>query len=97
MAGKRNEKMYYAYTLLSRKRGCFYIGMTSDIDRRMKEHRAGQCHTTARMSDFELIFYEAFKSKQDALRREKYFKTAKGKKMLRLILRESLQAVSEKI
>jgi len=39
---------------------------------------------------FELVFYEAYKSKKDAQRRETYFKTTKGKRALKLILQESL-------
>jgi predicted GIY-YIG superfamily endonuclease len=39
---------------------------------------------------FELIFYEAYKSKEDAKHRERYFKTGKGKSVLRMMLRDSL-------
>ena len=42
------------------------------------------------MGDIELVFYESFKAKSDAVRREKYFKTTKGTKMLKLILKDSL-------
>ena len=83
--------MYYAYVLWSSERQKFYFGMTNDIKRRVDEHESGQCYTTARMGKIELIFYEAFKSKDDAARRERYFKTTSGNKMLRLILRESLK------
>jgi predicted GIY-YIG superfamily endonuclease len=37
-----------------------------------------------------LIFCEYFLSKADAQRREKYFKTTKGKRTLKLILKNSL-------
>ena len=42
------------------------------------------------MDSPKLVFYEAFISKEDALRREEYFKTTKGKKSLRLIVRNSV-------
>jgi len=37
---------------------------------------------------FRLIFYEAFILERDAKRREKYFKTTKGKRALRLMLKD---------
>jgi len=41
---------------------------------------------------FHLVFYEAFLSKEDAKRREGYFKTNKGKKALKLMLLASLKS-----
>ncbi len=82
--------MYYVYILWSCKRSKFYIGYTNNLERRLKEHREGKVHTTKRYQDHILIFYEAFTEKEDALRREKYFKTTKGKKTLRLMLHDTL-------
>jgi len=67
-----------------------YIGRTDDLKRRIKEHYNKKVWTTKRMKRVELIFYEAFKSKKDAIRRERYFKTTKGKKALKIMLKESL-------
>ncbi|MEK7162105.1 MAG: GIY-YIG nuclease family protein [Patescibacteria group bacterium] len=39
----------------------------------------------------ELIFYEAFPNKLDALRREAYFKTTKGKTTLKQMIKEFLK------
>ncbi len=38
------------------------------------------------MGNIELIFYEAYLVKTDVQRREKYFKTTKGKRTLKLML-----------
>lgn len=81
--------MYYVYVLRSFEDKKFYIGYTADIERRITEHLRGQTHSTARFNNPVLIFYEVFLSKEDALRREQYFKTTKGKKTLRLMLRDS--------
>jgi len=86
--------MYYTYVLWSKEDHKFYIGYTADIERRINEHENGQSHTTSRLSSPALIFYEAFFSKEDAVRRERYFKTTQGKKALRLILRDSLNRIS---
>lgn len=83
--------MFYVYVLWSKADKRFYIGYTENIERRLKEHRQGQCHTTVRMHEPKLVFLEGFMIKQDAERREGYFKTTKGKKALKLMLRESLK------
>ena len=83
--------MYYVYALWSKEDKHFYIGYTSDIARRLKEHSEKSVYSTLRMTNPHLIFYEAFQAEGDARRREGYFKTTKGKKSLRLILRESLR------
>ena len=83
--------MYYVYILWTAAESKFYIGYSADLKRRISEHKAGEVHTTVRFKNPELIFYEAFSSKKDALRRERYFKTSKGKKTLKLMLHDSLK------
>lgn len=85
------SNMYYVYVLWSERDKKFYIGYTNDISRRINEHYQGKVHSTLRMHKPKLIFSEGFVSIIDARRREKYFKTTKGKKALKLILRESLK------
>lgn len=82
--------MFYVYILLSLKDGKLYIGFTSDLKRRLREHKTGGSKSTKCRLPFKLIFYEAHISEEDARRREKYFKTTVGKKGLKLILRQSL-------
>jgi len=82
--------MYYVYILLSKKDNKFYIGFTSDLKRRIKEHNNGRSSSTKSRRPLHLIYYEAHLSKKDALRREQYFKTSKGKSTIKLMLRNSL-------
>ena len=83
---------YFVYVLLSLKDTRFYIGFSTNVEARLKDHLNGRNISTAQRRPFELVYYEAFRSKQDALRREKYFKTTKGKTTLRQMLRDDLQA-----
>jgi putative endonuclease len=83
--------MFYVYVLGSEDSRRLYIGYTADLKRRIREHGAKKTWTTKRMGAIKLIFYEAFLVKEDAQRRESYFKTTKGRKTLRLMLRESLK------
>ena len=82
--------MYYVYVLLSLKDKKFYIGYTNNLKRRLNEHNSGKNISTKSRLPLKLIYYESHLSKADAARREKYFKTAKGKSTLRQMLRESL-------
>jgi len=82
--------MYYVYLLKSKKLDWKYVGYTSDLRKRFKEHQNGLSLSTNPYKPFESVFYEAYKAKQDAKRREHYFKTDKGKRALKLMLQESL-------
>lgn len=83
--------MYYVYILKSRNKDWIYTGYTANLRKRFKEHNEGLSKSTKPYKPLELIFYEAYKSKSDAKRREEYFKTTRGKRVLRLILKESLK------
>ena len=84
--------MYYVYVLQSLKDKKLYIGYTANLRRRLKEHKHGGSESTKKRLPFRLIFYEAFILEGDAKRREKYFKTTKGKRALRLMLKDSLNS-----
>jgi len=62
--------MYYVYLIKSKKNEKIYIGYTSDLKRRLSEHNMGINIFTNRYKPWELIYYEAFKNKQDAQNRE---------------------------
>lgn len=83
--------MYYVYVLKSIKNNKLYVGRTEDLKKRISKHKSGKAWTTKRMLPIKLVFYEAFLDKEDAIRRERYFKTSKGKSSLKQIIRESLR------
>jgi putative endonuclease len=79
--------MYYVYVLKSEKDGNMYVGCTGDLRERVVLHNAGQVKSTRDRRPFELVYYEACRNQKDALRREKYLKTAYGKRYLKNRLR----------
>lgn len=81
--------MYYVYVIRSNKTSMLYVGRSKNLKRRIKEHKCGNVKSTKKMLPVTLIFYEAFLNKIDSVRRERYFKTTKGKSSLRQIVRES--------
>ena len=85
--------MYFTYILKSKKDNKLYVGYTNNLKSRFEKHQKGEVLSTKPRRPFELIFYEAFKDRLDAKRREKYFKTTKGKSSLKQIIRNSLDPV----
>lgn len=74
--------MFYVY-ILALENKQFYTGYTSDLKRRINEHKTGKSNFTSKHLPLKLIHYECYLLSSDALRREKYLKTTEGKKMLR--------------
>lgn len=63
----------------------FYVGMTSDINKRLKEHKNKESFFTKKFSDIKLIYCEKYDSEKDAVRREKQLKGwSRAKKQLLL-------------
>ncbi len=67
--------MYYVYVLQSFKDKRLYIGYTSNLRLRYKEHCEGLVKSTTNRKPLELIYYEAYKNEKDARNREKYLKS----------------------
>ena len=82
---------YCVYVLLSKKDEKLYIGFSTDLRQRLTAHFNGHVAATASRRPLELIYCEYHRTRADALRREKYFKTTAGKKALKLMLRDSIK------
>lgn len=81
---------YCVYILFSQKDLFLYTGYTSNLDQRIEQHNEGKNKSTAYRRPLICIFAEYFLFKEDAIRREGYFKTSMGKKAIRLMLTSSL-------
>ena len=77
------SEFHYVYVLQSLADGDFYTGYTNDLRRRIEEHHAGKVPSTTARCPLKLVYYEACRSQPDATRREKYLKTAWGKRYLK--------------
>lgn len=83
--------LHYVYLLRSNKVNRIYIGCTHDLENRLKEHVEGRVYTTKKMLPIELIYYEAYVSKDCAYQREKNLKahgSALGKLKSRLKIKK---------
>ena len=74
--------MYTVYVLKDNS-GKLYKGVTNNLQRRLKEHRTGHTITTSKMGQLEIAYTEEFQTFTEARAREKYFKTAAGRRFLK--------------
>ena len=89
--GNTGATMHYTYVLISLKDRKLYIGYTQDLERRLQEHKLGKVPSTKSRLPLKPLYFEGHFVKDDAIRREDYFKTSKGKSTLQQMLRTSLQ------
>jgi len=75
--------MFYVYILQSEQDNKFYIGFTKDLKKRLRQHNNKEVISTSKRGKLTLIMYEAYLLEEDARKREKFFKTTKGKMQLR--------------
>jgi putative endonuclease len=68
---------YFVYILKSTSTGKFYTGMTSNIERRLKEHNGTNSNTltTKYLHDYEPIYVEIVETREEARKLEKYLKS----------------------
>ena len=69
--------MFYVY-ILKLNQSKNYIGFSSNLRQRIKDHMINNVSQTKNYKNKRLIYYSAFKSKLKALRFEKYLKTPSG-------------------
>lgn len=85
--------MYYVYVLKAKDNGDYYVGYSSDLRRRLAEHKSGQSRFGIQHKDMELVYYEAYQSEAIARKREARLKSHRRVKQL-LIERLSGQGSS---
>ena len=87
--------MFVVYFLKSEKDNKLYIGCTSNLEQRLSTHDRGLVASTRSRRPLKLIYKEEFDNKYEAYKKERYYKTAKGKKELKkkLLIMEDNQTL----
>lgn len=83
-------KYFCVYVLESEKDGNWYTGYSEDLRRRLNEHFDGKVPSTRNRRPLKLVYWEGSLNRLDATTREKYLKTAWGKRYLRNRMRNYL-------
>ncbi|MDD5288748.1 MAG: GIY-YIG nuclease family protein [Dehalococcoidales bacterium] len=91
MGGRRtvsiNTRQYYVYIMTNKADTVFYTGVTSDLLRRVSEHK-GKINAgfTKRYGISKLVYYEVCENVEGAILREKQIKAGSRQKKLDLIV-----------
>ncbi|MGE5041768.1 MAG: GIY-YIG nuclease family protein [Candidatus Levyibacteriota bacterium] len=79
--------MFHVYFAKSLKNGKVYVGHTGkEPEERVKEHNNSANEWSKNNKPFKLIYYERYSCKEDAVSREKFYKTGFGKRIKYLII-----------
>lgn len=85
---KTNSQFFFVYFIQSIKTGKIYVGYSSkDPKIRLKEHNLGKNKWTHNHRPFKLVYYEKYLCKQDAIFREKFYKSGFGQKIKDIIVK----------
>ena len=74
------------YVLRSLKDGWLYVGQTSNLADRLRRHNLGKVRSTRERGPFEIAYFEEYKTRSEAIKQEKHFKSPEGGLLKREIL-----------
>ena len=77
--------MYFVYVLRNPE-GRRYVGQTEDLKRRLMDHQTGLGHYTKNRGPWELVYSEEYETRSEAMNREKFLKTGRGRVVLKSLL-----------
>ena len=73
--------MFYVYVLRSLSDSGFYIGFSTNLRARLRQHQDGESFATSHRGPWKLIYYEAYTEREDAEGREKFLKSGAGRRL----------------
>ena len=83
--------MFYVYIIKSKNNNRLYKGFTKNLKLRLKEHNSGNVKSTKSFRPWELVYYEAFINKEDALREENFLKSGKGRDRIKYLFKDCIE------
>ena len=81
--------VYFVYVIRSLNFDYSYVGHTKDLRQRMIEHNKGKTRSNKAYKPFNLVYFEEYKTRVEAVKREKYLKTGSGRELLKKILKNA--------
>ena len=80
---------YVVYILFSKQHMKTYVGFTSNLIERMKSHNVlGTKGDTIKYRPWIVIHIQFFTSKKEAMQMEKFYKTGKGREIIKQLIAE---------
>ncbi|HSW37670.1 MAG TPA: GIY-YIG nuclease family protein [Candidatus Saccharimonadales bacterium] len=76
------------YILRFKESGKFYVGSTTDLERRLNQHKQGHTRSTKRLGEFKLVFWQATQDLKSARSAEKQIKSWKRRDFIERIIQD---------
>ncbi len=87
----KNNMVGYTYIMMNKSRGTLYVGVTSDLIRRINQHRTGEGgNFTSKYTLDMLVWFERHTTISAAIAREKQIKAWKRDWKIQLIEEQNL-------
>ena len=84
--------IFYVYILYSFSFNRTYVGQTDNLEDRLENyHNAGKVRSTKAYIPWVMIHSEKFSSRAEAMKKEKWFKSSTGRKLIKEILQKYLE------
>lgn len=80
--------MFYTYILHSINQGHYYIGSCENVDERIDQHNSGNVKSTKRYAPWKLEYKEEFRTRRQAVQREREIKSWKSRKAIGILLQK---------
>ena len=81
-----DNNIYYVYVLKNLE-GRLYIGFSTNLEKRIMQHQSNEGGWTRNRGPWELVYYESFTKRFEAVQRERNLKSGQANKKLRNDLR----------
>ncbi|ASW74433.1 excinuclease ABC subunit C [Chryseobacterium piperi] len=82
--------MCYCYILFSKSLNKYYIGHScEELQERLRKHLSNHKGFTAKVKDWNIVYYEIFNSKSEAYKRERELKAWKSRSKIQKLINES--------
>ena len=78
--------MFSVYILKSNQFDRYYIGCTKNLSNRLNLHNKGKVRSTKAYCPWEVVYFENYKIKEEAFKREKKIKSYKGGEAFKRLL-----------
>jgi len=82
--------MWYVYIIRNDTNKRFYVGVTKDIERRIREHNRNKRRSVTHFGNYCLVFSETFATLKEARNRESQIKSYKSGNAFKKLLREKV-------
>jgi len=74
--------MFYTYILYSDLKDQYYVGYTQNLELRLERHNSGWSRSTKAGIPWEIVYFEEFETKSEAINRESEIKKMKSRKYI---------------